>query len=128
MSLTSYRAGPPRGRQGSEDRYQESEGVGIRDVSFWLLILARPGGDRLSRALGRSTIGAEGFHGRVRDGIGCWPLAIATRPCGDQRTDDSGQMTEVNEPGRSTETFLSSVYCPLVFWTDDSGQMTEVNE
>jgi hypothetical protein len=46
---------------------------------------ARPGGDRLSRALRRSTIGAEGFHGRVRDGIGCWPLAIATRPCRDQR-------------------------------------------
>src|SRR2546430_17474080 len=88
MSLTSYRAAPPRGSQGSEDRYQESEGVGIRDVSFWHLILARPGGDRLSRALGRSTIGAEGFHGRVRDGIGCWPLAIATRPCRDQRFRD----------------------------------------
>jgi hypothetical protein len=50
------------------------------------LIPARPGDDRLSRVLRRSTIGAEGFHGRVRDGIGCWPLAIATRPCRDQRT------------------------------------------
>ena len=39
----------------------------------------RPGGDLLSRALRRSTIGAEGFHGRVRDGIGC----IAPR-CGHQ--------------------------------------------
>jgi hypothetical protein len=36
----------------------------------WFL-LGRPGGDLLSRVLGRSTIGAEGFHGRVRDGIGC---------------------------------------------------------
>ena len=54
---------------------------------FWLLTLARPGGDRLSRALRRSTIGAEGFHGRVRDGIGCWPLAIATRPCRDQKSE-----------------------------------------
>ena len=44
---------------------------------------ARPGDDRLSRVLRRSTIGAEGFHGRVRDGIGCLPLAIATRPCRD---------------------------------------------
>jgi hypothetical protein len=35
-------------------------------------VLTRPGGDRLSRALRRSTIGAEGFHGRVRDGIGCF--------------------------------------------------------
>ena len=31
----------------------------------------RPGGDLLSHVLRRSTIGAEGFHGRVRDGIGC---------------------------------------------------------
>ena len=38
-----------------------------------------PGGDLLSRALRRSTIGAEGFHGRVRDGIGCGPLAVTTR-------------------------------------------------
>ena len=36
---------------------------------MWFLI--RPGGDLLSRALRRSTIGAEGFHGRVRNGIGC---------------------------------------------------------
>jgi hypothetical protein len=34
-------------------------------------VLGRPGGDLLSRVLRRSTIGAEGFHGRVRDGIGC---------------------------------------------------------
>src|SRR4051794_10650976 len=31
-----------------------------------------PGGDLLSRALGRSTISAEAFNGRVRDGIGFW--------------------------------------------------------
>ena len=36
-----------------------------------IVVLGRPGGDLLSRVLGRSTIGAEGFHGRVRDGIGC---------------------------------------------------------
>jgi hypothetical protein len=34
--------------------------------------MGRPGDDRLSRVLRRSTIGAEGFHGRVRNGIGCW--------------------------------------------------------
>ena len=33
--------------------------------------LVGPGGDLLSRVLRRSTIGAEGFHGRVREGIGC---------------------------------------------------------
>ena len=32
--------------------------------------LGGPGGDLLSRVLRRSTIGAEGFHGRVRNGIG----------------------------------------------------------
>src|SRR5881628_3777509 len=42
-------------------------------------LLGRPGSDLLSRVLRRSTIGAEGFHGRVRDGIGCGPLAMATR-------------------------------------------------
>src|SRR5579859_5407247 len=53
MSLTSYRAAPPRG-----------SGIGFG-------VIGRPGGDLLSHALRRSTIGAEGFHGRVRDGIGC---------------------------------------------------------
>src|SRR3954453_23525595 len=38
-----------------------------------------PGGDRLSRGLSRSIMGAGGFHGRVRDGIGCGPSAMATR-------------------------------------------------
>ena len=35
-------------------------------------VSCRSGGDLLFHALRRSTIGAEGFHGRVRDGIGCW--------------------------------------------------------
>ena len=39
----------------------------------------RPGSDLLSRALRQSTIGAEAFHDRVRDGIGCSHLAITTR-------------------------------------------------
>ncbi len=39
-----------------------------------------PGGDLLSRALRRSTMGAGVFHGRVRDGIGCSNPAMATGP------------------------------------------------
>ena len=62
MSLTSYRAAPPR--------------VGMVVLDGWT---GRPGGDLLSRALRHSTIGAESFHGRVRDGIGCSPFATATR-------------------------------------------------
>ena len=50
-----------------------------RSVSEFL-VLCRPGSDLLSRVLRRSTIGAEGFNGRVRNGIGFRPLAIATRP------------------------------------------------
>ena len=41
--------------------------------------LGRPGSDLLFHALRRSTIGAKGFHFRVRDGIGCRPLAMTTR-------------------------------------------------
>ena len=36
------------------------------------LVLGRPGGDRLSRVLRHSTMGAGAFNGRVRDGIGFW--------------------------------------------------------
>lgn len=36
------------------------------------LVLGRPGGDRLSRVLRHSTMGAGVFDGRVRDGIGSW--------------------------------------------------------
>ena len=42
-------------------------------------MLTGPGSDLLSRALRHSTMGAEDFHGRVRDGIGCRLLAITTR-------------------------------------------------
>ena len=79
MSLTSYRAAPPRVNL-----------CGSLFVSFpWFEVttfksmyhsLIWPGSDLLSHALRRSTIGAEGFHDRVRDGIGCRPLAITTRP------------------------------------------------
>ena len=40
--------------------------------------LDRSGDDLLSHTLRCSTIGAEGLHGRVRNGIGCCPLAIIT--------------------------------------------------
>lgn len=43
-------------------------------------VLGRPGSDLLSQVLRHSTIGAEEFNGRVRDGIGFRLLAMATRP------------------------------------------------
>ena len=42
--------------------------------------LSRSGGDLLSHVLRRSTIGATALNGRVRDGIGCFARAKATRP------------------------------------------------
>ena len=42
-------------------------------------VLGRPGGDLLFQALRLSTIGAEDFDGRVRDGIGYRLLAMTTR-------------------------------------------------
>ena len=77
MSLTSYRAAPPRGKdKGTKGvagaKAGEGGEFGIR--------LGWPGSDLLSRVLRRSTIGAEGFNGRVRDGIGFGSLAMTTRP------------------------------------------------
>ena len=40
----------------------------------------RFGGDLLSHALRRSTIGATVLNGRVRDGTGCFTCAMTTKP------------------------------------------------
>ena len=42
-------------------------------------IIINPGNDLLFHALRQSTIGANSFHVRVRDGIGCLSVAMATR-------------------------------------------------
>src|SRR6478672_5969920 len=52
----------------------------------------RSGGDLLFRALRRSTIGAEGFHGRVRDGIGCFAPRYGHQAV--QMADIRGQISE----------------------------------
>ena len=78
MSLTSYRAAPPRVEVFCalwSARCVLS--LVMRDI------LDRPGNDLLSRVLRHSTIGAETFNGRVRDGIGFWRLAQATGPAKD---------------------------------------------
>ena len=43
-------------------------------------MFGRPGSDLLSQGLSHSTIGAEEFDGRVRNGIGYGLLATTTRP------------------------------------------------
>ena len=47
-------------------------------------VLGRPGSDLLSQGLSHSTIGAEEFNGRVRNGIGFRLLARTTRPAKDR--------------------------------------------
>ena len=107
MSLTSYRAAPPRGRGTTEggrvgtaggcpDRAAPGRGSerGVWDgggsgrvfrrptsvVCGPISVLCRPGDDLLSHVLRQSTIGAKAFDGRVRDGIGSDRLARAARP------------------------------------------------
>ena len=46
---------------------------------FLAYVLLRPGGDLLSHDYCRSIIGAAALNGRVRDGIGCFARAMATR-------------------------------------------------
>ena len=85
MSLTSYRAAPPRGdglrrvswsaAAGAPWSSREQGGSPASGRAF-----CRFGGDLLSRVLGRSTIGAAALNGRVRDGIGCFARAMAAKP------------------------------------------------
>ena len=78
MSLTSYRAAPPRVRCGPEGFFYCDRG---RFASFREgLFLSRFGGDLLSHVLRRSTIGATALNCRVRDGIGCFARAMTTNP------------------------------------------------
>ena len=47
-------------------------------------VFCRPGSDLLSQGLSHSTIGAEEFNGRVRNGIGLRLFARTTRPAKDR--------------------------------------------
>src|SRR5437588_7940931 len=72
-------------------------------------VLGRPGSDLLSQVLRLSTIGAEEFNGRVRDGIGFRLPAKTTKPAKDRnqrsviRTRESGPITNTEfEASQST--------------------------
>ena len=82
MSLTSYRAAPPRVEG---DFLVKRKGFSV---------LCRPGDDLLSHVLRQSTIGAKAFDGRVRDGIGSDRLARATRPAKDGYSDQSTVISD----------------------------------
>ena len=86
MSLTSYRAAPPRAKHITADRRWRNALHPTNSKELAKLVICcgtfhvagRPGSDLLSRALRQSTIGATDFHGRVRNGIGWDTCAITT--------------------------------------------------
>src|SRR3954453_10594918 len=73
MSLTSYRAAPPR------DSCSPPKGRQSEWVLTCFAPASKPGGDLLFHRLSDSTIGAVRFHGRVRYGIGWVTDAMATK-------------------------------------------------
>ena len=81
MSLTSYRAAPPRVKGLTWFVFKHERGAWWRRDCVCgcfakRLVLGRPGNDLLSRVLRHSTIGAEEFNGRVRDGIGFFSSSL----------------------------------------------------
>ena len=81
-------------------------------------VLGRPGGDLLSQVLRHSTIGAEEFNGRVRDGIGFRLLARATRPA----------KHNLKQEGLALlwRAVVSGVFCGQDFLADEHGQMRAI--
>ena len=79
-------------------------------------VLCRSGDDLLSRVLRHSTIGAEAFNGRVRDGIGFGRLASITGPAKDRGKASEWRMGS----GEWRAWRLSIRYSPFticVFWS-----------
>jgi hypothetical protein len=79
------------------------------------LVLGRPGSDLLSQGLSHSTIGAEAFNGRVRDGIGLRRFARATRPAKDKKYEASDLFELATSASHS-------------FWSGPCGPMDTENE
>ena len=80
--------------------------------------LKRAGSELLSRALERSTIAAETLNGRVRDGNGCYLLAMAASPEWNdiwKRENRGGTLTGT---GRGvSKAVLTCCYCQILFRT-----------
>ena len=83
MSLTSYRAAPPRVTSYAK---RKSRRWGLARQRLFEIAnglfeapVSKPGDDLLFHCLSSSTIGAVRFHGRVRDGIGWVTDAMVTK-------------------------------------------------
>jgi hypothetical protein len=129
MSLTSYRAAPPRGW------VCVRAGVVCGTRLVWCVVvwcvawpcvrgwyarmvvcgLGGPGGGRLSRGLSRSIMGAGGFHGRVRDGIG-WGTSRHGHQVGQARPALFAGVRAWPGSGRYAAWCVSGVVCRRVCW------------
>ena len=72
----------------------------------------RPGSDLLSRALRQSTISANSFHGRVRNGVGWDTVAITTKSSGHVKKKTSQIILPNNLAMLNTSTITASVIIP----------------
>ena len=128
MSLTSYRAAPPRDNScfldpafaatpiadtcskrarswnynSPTDRKNRRVGAAVFCKSIIVSrgsVLGRPGSDLLSQVLRLSTISAGDFNGRVRNGIGFRLPAKTTRPAKDRN-----QTSDVSNQNRILKT------------------------
>ena len=84
MSLTSYRAAPPRAKAITCEWVLFAirlcrDPIRIIRMGTLHAPASKPGGDLLFHCLSNSTIGAVRFHGRVRDGIGWVTDAMVTK-------------------------------------------------
>lgn len=77
------------------------------------LVLGRPGSDLLSQGLSHSTIGAEEFNGRVRDGIGLRLFARATRPAKHKERSKLSSAMRSGEWGVANSEWKISIRHPL---------------
>ena len=79
MSLTSYRAAPPRAKAKMPPLGIPAAALDNIANGLSTSPAAKPGDDLLFHSLSWSTIGAVRFHGRVRDGIGWVTDAMVTK-------------------------------------------------
>ena len=82
-------------------------GLGL--FRFEGIVLGRPGNDLLSRVLRHSTIGAEEFNGRVRDGIGFFSSSLKSP---DRRRTNSRQGGQGPHPELCSSKAKISSYHP----------------
>ena len=73
-----------------------------------MFVLRRPGSDLLSQGLSHSTIGAEEFNGRVRDGDGFKLLAKTTRPAKDKDTKQAVISVGSHDGARANAMFMDT--------------------